>query len=175
QNEFNQVVEIEKEIGLTDKEGKKGRLFAKLQEVRVGIEHVQQKVQEITEQQIAQSRIWLIVIFFIQFNAALTLALTYSNALTSVIKEIRTTMSQLANGVFPAPLKVHSEEEIGQTKTAINQFLERLRSATSFAEKLGSGRLNANYDERFGSDVFAQALINMQKKLSEADAIQSKI
>ena len=57
----------------------------------------------------------------------------------------------------------------------INQFLERLKSATSFAEKLGSGRLNTKYDERFGSDVFAQALIHMQKKLSESDAIQSKI
>lgn len=175
QREFNQVVEIEKEIGLTEKDGKKGQLFSKLKEVRNVIEVVQKKVHEITEDQIKLSRIWLIVIFFIQFNAALILAHTYSSALTSVIKEIRTTMTQLANGVFPAPLKVHSEEEIGQTKTAINQFLERLRSATSFAEKLGSGRLNANYDERFGSDVFAQALIHMQKKLSEADAIQSKI
>ncbi|MBI1769136.1 MAG: GAF domain-containing protein [Bacteroidetes bacterium] len=175
QNEFNQVVEIEKEIGLIDKEGKKGQLFAKLQEVRTAIENIQKKVHEITEQQIAQSRIWLIVIFFIQFNAALLLALTYSNALTSVIKEIRTTMRLLANGVFPNPLKVHSEEEIGQTKTAINHFLERLKCAISFAEKLGSGKLSANYDERFGGDVFAQALLHMQSKLSEADAIQSKI
>lgn len=175
QNEFNQVVAIEKEIGFTEKDGKKGLLYSKLQEVRTTIASVQKKIHEITEGQIGLSRIWLSAIFFVQLITALILALAYSNAFTSVIKQIRTTMTELANGTFPPPLKVQSEEEIGQTKNAINQFLERLKSATSFAEKLGSGRLNTKYDERFGSDVFAQALIHMQKKLSEADAIQSRI
>lgn len=175
QNEFNQVVAIEREIGFSDKEGKKGLLYSKLQEVRSTIETVQKKVLDVTEAQIGLSRVWLVSIFFVQLVMALVLALAYSNAFTSVIKQIRTTMTELANGTFPPPLKVQSEEEIGQTKTAINQFLERLKSATSFAEKLGSGRLNTKYDERFGSDVFAQALIHMQTKLSDADAIQSKI
>jgi putative methionine-R-sulfoxide reductase with GAF domain len=175
QNEFNQVVEIEKEIGLTEKDGKKGLLYTKLQEVRAAIETVQKKIHEITESQIEESKIWLISIFFVQLVAALILALTYSNAFTSVIKEIKSTMTELAEGTFPPPLKVRSEEEIGQTKGAINQFLERLKRATSFAEKLGSGRLNTQYDERFGSDVFAKSLIHMQKKLSEAEVVQSKI
>jgi hypothetical protein len=175
QNEFNQVVAIEKEIGFTDKEGKKGLLYSKLQEVRSTVEAVQAKVLYVTEAQIGLSRIWLSSIFFVQLATALVLALTYSNAFTSVIKEIKTTMTALASGTFPPPLKVQSDEEIGQTKSAINQFLERLKSATSFAEKLGSGRLNTKYDERFGGDVFAQALIHMQTKLSDADAIQSKI
>jgi len=175
QNKFNRVVGIEKEIGLTDKEGKKGELFAKLQEVRTSIETIQQKIHESTREEIQWSRVSLFVIFSVQFIAAIILAIAYSNVLTSVIKEIKTTMSQLANGIFPAPLKVVSSEEIGQTKNAINQFLERLKNATSFAEKLGNGELNAVYDKRFNNDVFAQALIQMQNKLSEAEVVQSKI
>ncbi|HCW08126.1 MAG TPA: hypothetical protein DGG95_12265 [Cytophagales bacterium] len=175
QTEFNQVVEIEKEIGLTDKDGKKGLLFAKLHEVRLAIDAIQKQVYEITSEKIAYARIWLVSIFVIQFMIALILAITYSNALTTVIKEIRTTMTQLAAGTFPPALTVKSQEEIGQTKIAINHFLERIQIATSFAEKLGSGELKATYDARFGSDVLAKALVNMQLKLSEAEAIQSKI
>ncbi|GHN01785.1 hypothetical protein WSM22_32740 [Cytophagales bacterium WSM2-2] len=174
-NEFNQVVDIEKEIGLTDKDGKKGELFAQLQKVRASTIRIQEKVHEQTSNNISRSKVWLVIIFFIQFGVAIVLALTYSNVLTSVIKEIRGTMSQLANGVFPSSLRVDTNEEIGQTKIAINQFLERMKSATSYAEKLGSGNLNARYDERFQGDILARALISMQQKLNEADAIQSKI
>ncbi|MGC4021395.1 MAG: hypothetical protein QM734_05365 [Cyclobacteriaceae bacterium] len=46
QNEFNQVVEIEKQIGLTDQSGKKGELFSKLQEARIAISGVQQEIKE---------------------------------------------------------------------------------------------------------------------------------
>ena len=173
--EFNQVVEIEKEIGLTDKDGKKGLLFTNLQSVRKSVQKIRNHIFEITSNKIAQSKILLVTIFGVQLVVAIALALTYSNALTKVIKEIRTTMSQLADGVFPSPLKVKSSEEIGQTKTAINQFLERMKSATSYAEKLGTGDLNAQYDEQYGGDVLANALIAMQKKLSEADVTQSKI
>jgi len=173
-NEFNQVVNIEKEIGLTDKDGKKGLLFTKLQQARLAVNKVQGQIHEITNSKITLSKMWLSSIFLIQFIVAAILALAYSHALTTVVKEIRTTMSQLAEGIFPSALKIHTREEIGQTKIAINQFLERMKSATSYAEKLGSGKLNATYDERFRGDVLAKALIGMQQKLSEADAIQSR-
>ncbi|MCI0751352.1 MAG: GAF domain-containing protein, partial [Flammeovirgaceae bacterium] len=174
QNEFNQVVEIEKEIGLHNQDGKKGLLFAELQNVRAAIDTIRVNVHQLTEAQISQSKTLLIVIFSFQLIAAIALAFTYSNVLTSVIKEIRTTMRQLAEGIFPAPLSVRSTEEIGQTKTAINQFLERLKIATTYAEKLGSGELHALYDERYHDDVLAKALVTMQKKLAEAEANQAK-
>jgi methyl-accepting chemotaxis protein len=173
--EFNQVVTIEEQIGLTDKEGTKGQLFMKLQAVRSSVETIRKSILETTGAEISQSRIWLVLIFGIQLIVAVVLAITYSNVLANVIKEIRTTMSKLAEGVFPPPLKVRTNEEIGETKTAINHFLDRMKSATSYAEKLGTGNLNAIYDERFNSDVLARALINMQKKLSDAEAVQSKI
>lgn len=175
QTEFNQVVEIEKQIGLTITAGKKGELFTELEHVRNSIEFVQHTIQTSTNKQISQSKLLLLIIFLIQVTAAIILALTYAHALTSVIKEIRFTMIRLADGVFPPPLPIKTTEEIGQTKIAINQFLDRLKAATSFAEKLGSGQLNTQYDSRFNNDVLASALVTMQHKLRESEEIQSKI
>jgi GAF domain/HAMP domain len=174
-NEFNQVVVIDQQIGLSNMEGKKGKLYAELNDIRDKISVFQQRVRGINEKQITRSKILLIVIFVFQLIGAIVLAILYSNVITSVIKEIREAMRKLAGGIFPKPLRVHTTEEIGQTKVAINQFLERLQAATSFAEKLGAGELTTKYDERYNNDVLAKAIIGMQQKLHESEAIQSKI
>jgi GAF domain-containing protein len=175
QSKFNQVVEIERKIGLTNTEGIKGKLYTELNSIREKTSVFQNRIRGINESQINQSKILLIIIFSIQFIGAVALAILYSNVITSVIKEIREAMRKLADGSFPKPLNVHTTEEIGQTKLAINQFLERLQAATSFAEKLGGGELKAIYDTRYNNDVLAKAIISMQQKLKESEKVQAKI
>jgi putative methionine-R-sulfoxide reductase with GAF domain len=175
QAEFNQVVEIEKKIGLTTNEGKKGELYENMHSVRVVVAGIHDHVYNTTNREIETSKILLLIIFGVQFISAIALAITYSHSLTTTIKEIKFTMTQLANGLFPSPLRVTTLEEIGQTKIAINQFLDRLKVATDFAGRLGNGELHSTYDNRYNNDVFAQALITMQQKLYDAEQAQAKI
>lgn len=175
EEQFKKVVSIEQTIGLTAEEGEKGLLSRELHGIQENISEFQRGIHEITEAQIEHTNRMLFLIFFTQLVAAITLAIVYANVLTAVIKEIRTTMRQLAGGIFPPSLVVRTAEEIGETKTAINQFLERLKVATVFAEKLGSGELKATYDERYNNDVLAKAIITMQQRLSESESVQAKI
>jgi putative methionine-R-sulfoxide reductase with GAF domain/HAMP domain-containing protein len=175
QSEFNQVVEIEKKIGLTANEGKKGELYENMRTVRALVAGIHDHVYDTTSREIETSKILLLIIFGVQLIGAIALAITYSHSLTKTIKEIKFTMTQLANGLFPSPLLVTTHEEIGQTKIAINQFLDRLKVATDFAGKLGNGELHSAYDNRYNNDVFAQALINMQQKLYDVEQAQAKI
>lgn len=168
------MVEIDTQIGLSDSEGKKGKLYAELNIIRSQVDIFQQRVRLINEKQIEESKLWLIIIFAIQFLGAIVLAIVYANVITAVIKEIREAMRKLAQGTFPKPLAVHTTEEIGQTKIAINQFLQRLQAATNFAEKLGMGELNANYDEQYNNDVLAKAIINMQKNYANRNLCRLK-
>jgi hypothetical protein len=173
--EFNQVVDIEKQLGLHEEEGTKGKLFKELTNARQKAAVLQQQIKADNEAQIANAKTRLIVIFFVQLSLAIVLAAVYAHIITNVIKEIRETMRKLAEGIFPKPLVVKSTEEIGQTKIAINQFLERLQQASGFAQKLGAGQLTAEYDSRYSNDVLAQSIISMQQKLREAEAVQTKI
>jgi HAMP domain-containing protein len=114
-------------------------------------------------------------VFIIQLIAGVFLAIFYANLITKAIKEIRNAMQTLARGVFPERLLIKTTEEIGQTKMALNLFLERLQAATSFAHRMGEGELTATYDARFDNDVLAKSIIQMQQKLKEAEARQAKI
>lgn len=175
QSEFNQVVKIEQIIGLNENSGMKGELNTHLNQARELIGDINNYIQTTTTTKINRAKALLLVIFLVQVILAIILALTYANVLTKVIKEIKVTMTELANGVFPAPLSVNTSEEIGQTKIAINQFLDRLKVATTFADNLGNGKLNATYDNRYTNDVFAKSLISMQQKLNEAEQAQGLI
>lgn len=173
--QFNLIVEIETKIGLKESEGIRGSLRKEFDLVMPALIHFKTLVKKTNEQQILNAKIILFLIFFVQLIGGLGLAILYSNLLVKAIKEIRNAMQKLAQGIFPDPLIVKTTEEIGQTKLAFNQFIERLTAATNFAERLGDGQLKAAYPEKYRDDVLAKAIIAMQTKLSEAEERQSKV
>ncbi len=173
--EFNNVVEIEKQIGLKEQEGIRGKIRNRFAKIRPQLENFSVALIERNESEILRTKIVLGVLFVVQIIAGLLMAIVYSNLLTRAIKEIRDGMQQLAAGVFPDKLLVKTSEEIGQTKIAFNQFVERLRAATSFASKIGTETGIVQYDEKFADDVLADSLIQAQVKLAEAESRQRKI
>lgn len=172
---FNKVVAIEQQIGLSNDEGIRGRIRENFQIIRPRIETVRSSIKRQNETEIARTQWMLWIIFGVQIIAGIGMALFYSGLLTKSITEIRNGMQKLASGIFPDKLRVHTTEEIGQTKIAFNQFIDRLHAASSFAEHLGSGELTYRYDEQYSNDVLAQSLISAQQKLRHAEEQQRKI
>lgn len=173
--EFNNVVAIEKQIGLTEDQGLRGRIKNYFTVIRPHIEAIRTQVKERNEAQIDNTQWILWIIFSVQIVVGIAMALVYANLLTKSIKEIRSGMQKLAAGIFPDKLRVLSTEEIGETKIAFNQFIDRLRAATSFAERLGSGDLSMRYNSHYADDVLARSLVSAQEKLHHAEERQRKI
>jgi HAMP domain-containing protein len=172
---FNKVVAIEQQIGLSNDEGIRGRIQENFRLIRPRIETIRSSIKKQNETEIIRTQWMLWIIFSVQIIAGIAMALLYAGLLTKSIKEIRDGMQKLAGGIFPDKLRVHTTEEIGQTKIAFNQFIDRLRAASSFAEHLGSGELTYRYDDQYANDVLAQSLISAQQKLRHAEEQQRKI
>ncbi len=175
ESEFLKIIDLETKIGLRQDEGIRGKLNNQLHDLRKPLEWFSNSLKIKSDRQTNQIIMALWVIFSVQLIAGAFLALFYAGLITKSIIEIRNAVQQLANGVFPEKLLVKTTEEIGQTKMAMNQFLDRLETASTFARKMGEGQLTATYDKRFDNDVLAKSIIQMQKKLIEADERQSKI
>ncbi len=175
QNEFNSIVTLEQRIGLKYNEGIRGAINKNFLIARPLLEQFGQHIKQQNESQITVTKTILVIVFVLQLLIGLALATFYSNLLTKAIKEIRMAMQQLAQGIFPREMEVHTQEEIGQTKIAFNQFLKRLTTATHFAGQLGEGNLKAHYPDELRDDVLAKSIISMQKKLMDADERQYKI
>ncbi len=172
---FLNMINLETQIGLKTGEGVRGKLNIELDEVRLPLETFSTSLKIKSENQITNIIYELWIIFAIQLMAGVFLAIFYAGLITKSIKEIRNAIQTLAEGTFPEKLIIKTTEEIGQTKMALNLFLDRLQSASSFAHRLGDGNLQIEYESRFSNDVLAKSIIQMQNKLKEADERQAKI
>ncbi len=175
QKQFAEIVDTETQIGLTANDGLRGELRSVINQVKPQIEQLNRYVDTQSKKAIGQSIWFLILIVVFQIISGVVLAIYYSNQISKPIKQIKSAVLSLASGNYPDPLVVDSTEEIGQTKDGFNQFVKRLQVATNFAETMGKGNLQLNYDDQFRNDVLARALINMQTKLKEADEQKAKI
>lgn len=168
QSLFNEVVDIERKLGLTENAGLRNLLKS---EMEVGDSELL-KLKDFIELQRNQfetqanyALVWLVIM---QLILGVMLAFTYSGIMTRAIRELRDAMQTLASGQFPSRLTVTTNEEIGQTKTALNQLVLRMETAASFSERLGAGNFEEAYPENFADDILAKSLIRLQQELQKA-------
>jgi hypothetical protein len=165
---FHQIVEAEKAIGLNEKQG----LIAQLQEACDKLDPISVRLGEVTTiktKEVVNRTIWMIVIaIFAQLSVGTVLAIGFSKEFTKNTTRIRDNIVQLSQGQYPEETEVRSIDEFGESQRALNNLIERVKTAATFAGKIGNGELTVKYDERFGDDVLAKALITMHEKLKVA-------
>ena len=169
---FTDVVAIDTEIGLKEDVGKKGIFNKDLGKLKSSIQLLRSNIKERSSSFKQYAITTLITLFVIQLAVGILLTIVYANVITKAIKEFRDAMTSLANGLFPAKLEVKSTEEIGQTKQAFNQLLDRMHAAQEFSEELGNGKLKASYNSIFTEDILARSLLKMQLQLVKSSEEQ---
>jgi len=168
QHLFDSIVNIETKIGLTDRDGIKGQITQDLSELKTSIAALRSTVKETSSAFKQRSITTLMLVFILELVLGFTLAVVYANVITRAVKDLQRVMQTLAEGQFPQPLPVKSGEEIGQTKRAFNQLLDRLKAATDFAHALGEGNLSTRYQDQYADDILARSLVTMRGQLMEA-------
>lgn len=171
---FNQAVASDSTIGLKENEGVKGSIYSDLDNLKNTIKNLRSAIKITTTEYKESSSNTLLIVFFAELLLCVVLAILYSDLITTAIKQILRVMSVLSEGNFPAKLIVKSGEEIGKTKMAFNQLLDRIQAAVEFSKSLGEGNLKTVYDDRFKGDIFAKSLVKMQEQLLLAHESQSK-
>ncbi len=173
--ELEEVVAIEKKIGLKSNEGLQGKINASFNLIWPQVEWLSESIRDNNQQQIDKLNFIMKVLFAIQLILGVLLGIFYSQLIARPVNQIKNAIEELANGVFPNKLKEGNNDELGKSKMALNQFLERLKTSIVFAQELGDGNLKANYKEEFSNDVMAKSLLTMQQKLNETEIKQTEI
>ncbi|NOZ46639.1 MAG: GAF domain-containing protein [Chlorobi bacterium] len=66
-------------------------------------------------------------------------------------------------------LKVNSQDELGEMASSVNTLIDGLYSTSEFAEQIGKGNLNANFDLLGENDVLGKAIQEMRESLLKAN------
>ncbi len=172
---FLRVAEIEEQLGLKENLGARGKINEELRTLNRWVDEIRNKIKSDASAFEQQANFWLLLVFALQLAIGISLAVFYADVIARAIKEINRAIGQLSEGIFPTPLLVKSNEEIGQTKKSFNQLLLRIQAATQFSDQLGNGHLQTKYDSRFTGDILGQSLVKMQQQLARAAQEQAMI
>ncbi len=81
------------------------------------------------------------------------------------INKLKADLEVLASGNLVEIDEVNSEDEVGQMSVALKGLVDGLKEKSEFAEKIGSGELQANYHALSNEDVLGYSLLNMRENL----------
>jgi methyl-accepting chemotaxis protein len=81
------------------------------------------------------------------------------------INKLKGDLEVLASGNLVEIDEVNSEDEVGQMSVALKGLVDGLKEKSEFAEKIGSGELQANYHALSNEDVLGYSLLNMRENL----------
>ncbi len=167
-NKFHQIVQTEKEIGLNEKEG----LIAQLQKAVDSLDPIAVKLGKNADLRIdevvGQTILFILIASVFQLCFGTILAFLFSKEFTRNTAKIRDNIVQLSEGKYPEETEITSSDEFGESQRALNNLIERVKTAADFAEKVGNGELSSQYNEKYNNDVLATALMAMHVKLKKA-------
>jgi methyl-accepting chemotaxis protein len=81
------------------------------------------------------------------------------------INKLKGDLEVLASGNLVEIDEVNSEDEVGQMSVALKGLVDGLKEKSEFAEKIGSGELQANYHALSNEDILGYSLLNMRENL----------
>lgn len=173
--EFNHIVKLEQQIGLDSQQGILGAMNASYDDIQNSLNDLTQLIKNEKASSVKHALIILLGLLVFQCISGLVMVVLYANLLTKAIKEIKHALVSLSKGEFPSQLAIRTKDEIAETKRALNNLVDRIKSAVQFATDLGKGNLNIKYNSKYDDDVLARAIITMKDQLVAANERQAII
>jgi len=120
-------------------------------------------------------RLSLIILLFALLFLTVWFAIWITGILiTKEVKQVAKVLTHLSLGKLAKDLEVTSNDEMNQMKSALNALNNGLRRTASFANQIGKGNLEVNYEPLSDEDVLGNALIEMRNSLNVAVQTENK-
>lgn len=98
---------------------------------------------------------------------AMALAMLLARSLTQPLNEMRSTLDLVARGILPEPQPKLTRDEFGLMGAKVDELVSTLKGSAEFAQKVGEGKFDANFQPASENDTLGLALLNMRNNLIE--------
>ena len=82
-----------------------------------------------------------------------------ARSISTNINRLKEDLEVLASGNLVEIKEVNTEDEIGQMSIALKGLVDGLKDKSEFAEKIGSGQLQVNYEALSNEDILGYSLL----------------
>lgn len=101
----------------------------------------------------------------------LLIAFYTTKSIVTPVNNLKNVLLELSKGIFPASKIKARNDEIGEMTNALNRLVLGLKSTKDFANAVGSGNYNTNYEPLSNKDTLGKALLKMREDLAENERV----
>ncbi|MAY84918.1 MAG: hypothetical protein CMP59_12375 [Flavobacteriales bacterium] len=101
----------------------------------------------------------------------IAIAIYTTKTIVEPIKRLKKVAVKLGKGVFPSRKMDEGQDEIGEMTAAMNNVVTGMRRTKDFANAVGAGNFDKDYDPLSSKDSLGHALLKMRDDLAENERI----
>ncbi len=109
----------------------------------------------------------IILLGFLATFCAIVISTLLTRGITHPISRLQDIISNVAEGKIVDETEVNSKDEIGIMSHGINRVIGAFKRYAVFAQEIGLGNLEANFEASGDKDVLGQALLSMRANLTD--------
>ncbi len=164
---FQQAVDVQTEIGLTDDSGLKGFLHSHISLLNEIVSQTIEETNAEVDEQIALNQLSIVVLFLVMFISGMFILKYHVSRITRSINDIRNRSVALAKGMLPPKTPGLTEDELGVAIRAINQLVEGQEKKVQLIEEITMGKLESDVELLSKDDKLGNKLLLMRKNIKE--------
>ncbi|MBN1250620.1 MAG: GAF domain-containing protein [Bacteroidales bacterium] len=173
--EFVSLIKLDNQIGLNSEEGLHKDLRTEIHKLDPEIEFMSKTISEKKSDLIKR----LLRIAFILTSLIIVIILYYAfsflNSITGSINKLNQYIQPLSKGILPDELLVLKQKnELSDITVAINELIVGLKKTTNFAETIGRGKFDKDFQPLSNQDVLGNSLIEMRENLLNSQLDEKK-
>lgn len=104
-----------------------------------------------------------LILLVIAIVVSYVLSQYYVNPLLS----LKGSLASLSKGILPEQVEKRHNDEVGEMAATTNDLVQGLKRTATFAEQIGKGELNAEFNPLSDKDILGNALLEMRSSLQE--------
>ena len=163
---FSRVVQLQKEIGMSEVEGLHGKLRDAIHQFSPYVDRLTENHNKLLDRSINESILFFLAILFTSIAVGAFILTHHIKKITKNINTIKEVALTLSQGRYPNKNKVNSRDELGQAHYSLNLLIDGLKAKNQFAKDIGEGRLDASLETLGDNDILGKSLLNMRNNLS---------
>ena len=91
-----------------------------------------------------------------------------ARSITIPISQVQKVLEELSLGKIVNAADIHRKDEIGQMSMALQKLIEGLKAYSKFAQRIGQGDFEAEFEPLSKEDILGNELLTMKRRLIEA-------
>jgi PAS domain S-box-containing protein len=100
---------------------------------------------------------------------AILFSMLFAKSLSQPLNNMRNTLEMVAKGVLPEKEEKHTNDEFGKMGEKVDELVQVLKNNADFAQKVGEGKFDAEFNPASENDTLGLSLINMRNNLIETE------